>query len=96
MTRRSETDVLAHGHKEYILVDEEKVNTQCDALLCVDELSRHRHDVQRFSNRFLTSTVTLHLDYRRSPDFPHELGVFNGDFTSLDCVGSQGNVEVFS
>jgi hypothetical protein len=37
MTRRSETDVLANGHKEYILVGEEKVNTHCDAFLFVDD-----------------------------------------------------------
>ncbi len=62
MTCCCETDVLAQCHEEYILVDEEKIDTYCDVLLCVDELSWYCHDVRRFSNRFLSRTVTLHLD----------------------------------
>jgi hypothetical protein len=94
MTRRCETDVLAHCHEEYILVDEEKIDTHCDALLCIDEPSWHRHNIRRFSNRFLSSTITLHLDNRRSPDFPHDLSVFNCELTSFDCVRPQGDVKV--
>ncbi len=62
MTRRGKTGVLAHCHEEHILVDEKEVDTHCHILLCVDKFSWHRHDIRRFSNRFLSRTVALHLD----------------------------------
>ena len=61
MTRRCETDVLAHRHQEDIFDDEEEVNTQRDALLCGYKFTWQRHEVRRFPNLLLSRVVSLHF-----------------------------------
>ena len=94
MTCRGEANVFAHRHQEYIRVDEKEVNTHRDALLWRYKFTWHRHNCRRFPSHLLSRVVSLHLDDRRAPNLPHDSGIVQRDFTTLDRICAQGCVKV--